>query len=164
MGRVRLGRWSRAHARRSRNPQRAGFGAMPPFGAECVYEETNALLVTSGTTYITHLTLTTPALAAGTYVVGFRAGFMVDTVVTNGDAEVRLLEDGATTVFEENGHGFSSGGAGLFKLTPQSIFAEQFFRTLGMGIHTYELQLRRANNPMNDVGLYWSCIELWSFN
>ncbi|MDH5644464.1 MAG: hypothetical protein OEZ01_00565 [Candidatus Heimdallarchaeota archaeon] len=96
---------------------------------------------TSLNVYQTKVTLTTPVLPAGDYLVCVSALYQTDSAETN-EIQFRVLEDGATTAYEsgvlrEANPGNAAGDS-------QDTFYVSMVRTLGAGSHTFALEYRRT--------------------
>lgn len=164
MSRIRLGRWARGNSpRRARCPQRVLSGGTPPppadFGTECHYVETSAQTITNGTTFLTHLSLVTSALTGGDYWVFFKACYQQDAN-SGGQCRVRFFQQPGTTLFEEDAE---TEGQNTNPDDPVGEFDFARVLTLASGIHTFNIDIARADAPVDDVALYWSAIELWAY-
>lgn len=146
--------------RRARCPQRRKLGP-PEFMEICLFSETTSRVVTtSDTTFAIHLTLQTPVIPAGSYVLSWSANYQQDTPITlNGDAQVRVQQDGVS-VFEQNGN---TGGQGVGASDPYNNFSEWQRVSLTQGVHFFDLGVRRnLGPPSGQVALGSSMLALWS--
>lgn len=135
---------------------------VPPFGTACSYVFTSVLATTtSTTTYINHLTLVTGFNQTGDYFVGGWAYYSQDAAV-EGDCQIQVLLDGVE-VINNRGH---SNGSGILAQSAKNHFGGATISNLSAGTHTIDLNFR-VGTP-SDVGdaaaMFWSSIELWSFN
>lgn len=109
---------------------------------------------TSGTTYVPKVTLTTPNVNAGDYII-MGNFFWENPPSTNEDVQVEVEEDGTTQVFET---GFLHEWPAI-SVEPSYRFILR--RTLAAGSHTYALNFRRQNGAAIDVVLETSTLQFF---
>lgn len=163
MGRVRLGRWSRSHPRRSRNPQRPFSAALPPpdFAALCETALRNTVVSTSSTTtYINAVTLPVGLIPAGDYWLEVFAYYSNENVF-EGDCQMQLTQNGAE-IANNRGH---SNGSGIGAQDAKNLFANARILTLAQAAYTFDLNFRvgSPNSPGDEAAVFWSRLSLWSF-
>lgn len=104
----------------------------------------------NSTTYLEKLKLTTPALVAGDYMLMWSYGWNADA--TNQNFRARIHEDDTTEIMlhEQEPKDAGGGGAALPPFdntgTDQKHRASgQIFRTLGAGVHTFDIDFETQN-------------------
>lgn len=153
----------RRYARMRQRPADLGGGPVPPpFGQACTAVVNDSLSTTTSTgAYVNHLTLVTPVLVAGDYFLGGTAYYSQSETV-EGDCQIQVLLD-AVEIFTNRGH---SNGSGVGAQDAKNHFGGALVGTLAAGAHVIELNFRvgAPSGAGDEVAMYWSELELWSFN
>lgn len=123
--------------------QASGGGGGGPFGEEFAFDEASGSLTVSGTTWQTHLTLTTGSLPSGTnrYLINVTYKLSATAGI---ESELRIRLDDTTTLYEDHEEG--EGTSAKWSAKGYMLTAE-----LGSGTHTIKIQIRNTNGGSTKV-------------
>lgn len=139
-----------------------GVGGPPPFASLCATEVRSTIITTTNTvTYVNALTLAAGLLHAGDYWLELDAYYSQSNVF-EGDCQLQLTQNG-TEIANNRGH---SNGTGVGAQDGKNLFANHRIITLGTAMYTFALNFRVGSPSVlfDTAAVFWSRINLWSFN
>ena len=128
------------------------------FGDGYHYQENTTLQTTTNNTYVEYMKLTTAALAAGTYAIGWSA---IWNYSDSGDSIFyRVQVDDSVNLIDP-----SNGGEAVERPTngasvPRHVRSGFRNITLGAGVHTVDIDFKTADG-VDTARMYFGNIELW---
>lgn len=129
------------------------------FGDGYHYQEKTALQTTTSNAYQEYTKLTTAALAAGTYKIGWTVVWNYST--TGASIFYRVQVDDSVAVIDPG-----NGGEAVERPTNGATVTRHARSgsrniTLGAGVHTVDIDFKTTNDAVDTARMYFGNIELW---